>query len=133
MAEVILRKIDEAELMRAMGELHRIDPELARALADVRIEEIRAGQSMAGFFVQLLAFSADRLRVDSSWVSQETRTQRLEKSYALAAQATIALWTAQGSLRGGADFARLLSELQGAGRHTPPHLAGLLTSPPPTK
>ena len=95
MAEVILRRIDEAELMRAMGELRKIDPEFARALADVRIEEIRAGQSMAGFFVQLLAFSSDRLRVDSSWVSQETRTQRLEKSYALAAQATIALWTAQ--------------------------------------
>ena len=133
MPEIIVRKFDEAEIMRAMGDLRKIDPEFARALADVRIEEIRAGQTMAGFFVQVLAFSADRLRVDSSWLSQSKRTLRLEKAYALAAQATLALWTAQGSLRGSDDFARLLAELQGVGRHTPPHLAGLLTGPSPKR
>lgn len=117
MVDVVYRRVDEAELIRARAELGRMDPELVRALAEVRIEEIRAAESMGGLFVQLLSFTAGKLRADSAWVGERTRTKRVEKAYALAAQATIAMWTAQGSLRGSVDFACLLSDASG-GRGT---------------
>jgi len=113
MTEVVLRRVDEAELMRAQAELRRMDPELVRALADVRIEEIRSAESMGGVFVQLLAFTAGKLRADSPWIGEESRTRRVEKAYALAAQATLAIWTTQGALGGSSDFARLLREAGG--------------------
>jgi len=113
MAEVVLRRVDEAELIRAEAELRRMDPELVRALAEVRIEEIRSAESMGGVFVQLLALTADKLRTDSPWIGEGARTRRVEKAYALAAQATLAIWTSQGALGGSSDFALLLREAGG--------------------
>lgn len=126
MAEVIVRKVDEADLIRALGEVQRLDPEVVRALASVRIEEIRAGEGIASFFVQLFAMISNELKVDSKCIRHESRLRRLEKAYELSAKATLALYTARDSLRGSKEFAALLIALEGGKIQGIPPLAALL-------
>jgi hypothetical protein len=85
-------RVDKADVIRAIAESERMDPEIVRAAVDLCIEELRAKEVMSGIFMQLLVFYSDQLRTHQGARSSKDRIERIEKAQSLAAQTIKLLW-----------------------------------------
>jgi hypothetical protein len=85
-------RVDKAEVIRAIADSERVDPEVVRAAVDLCKEQLRAREVMSGVFSQLLVFFSDQLRTHQGARGSRDRIERIEKAHSLATQTIQLLW-----------------------------------------
>jgi len=106
-----LHQIDRAEVIRALTEARRHDPEVIRALADIQLAEIESRERMAGIFLQVLMFSADQLGVSRRFTRCSVRERRLSKAFQLAGASIEMLGRECAALASGMDLRNVLGDM----------------------
>ena len=104
-------EINQAEVIRALTEAQRHDPEVVRALADIQLAEIQSRESIAGFFLQVLIFSADQLHVDRRLMRASVREKRLSRAFELAGGSLQMLGRECAALECGTDLQTVLDQM----------------------
>ena len=109
-----LHQINRAEVIRALTEARRHDPEVIKALADIQLAEIQAREGMAGIFLQVLMFSADQLGANRRFTRCSARERRLSKAFQLASASIEMLARECAALACGTDLGNVLREMDRA-------------------
>ena len=109
-----LHQIDQAEVIRALTEARRHDPEVIRALADIQLAEIESRERMAGIFLQVLMFSADQLGVSRRFTRYSVRERRLSEAFHIASASIEMLGRECAALACGTDLGNVLREMDRA-------------------